>query len=251
MKKSIYLSILSTIIMIVLYTLTDLGYMGPNPVGQTANYNEPLIVPAGYAFAIWGLIYLGIIIFPLYQLFTNKDRNPLWKNVHAWFSLNVIGNGLWLVLASYDWLWLSVIVIIVMLISLYNINILIAKIKGTKERPHYWFEEFVFHIYFAWITLATALNISAALQFYDWNGFGVSENIWAIVILIVAAGIAALVFLKFKINAYAFVVIWAFMALIIRHSESNMVLTVLSGCIVILFFSLFFIERKTPSLVIS
>lgn len=236
--------------MMILYALTDLGFMGPNPVGQTANYNEPLIVPAGYAFAIWGLIYLGLIIFPLYQLFTKKERHPLWKKVHIWFSLNVIGNGLWLVLASYDWLWLSVFIIIGMLISLYNINILLAKIKGTGEALQYWFEEFVFHIYFAWITLATALNFSAALQFYEWNGFGVSENSWAIIILIIAAGISAMVFLKFKIKAYAFVVIWAFLALIVRHGNTSIVLSVLSGSVIILFLILFFVERKSPSLVI-
>ena len=121
------------------------------------------------------MIYTGLIVFPVYQLITSRDDNPAWVEMRGWYAANVIANGLWLGAASYDWQWVSVAIIIFILVSLFRINQLVRTIEASGSKITYWLERFVFSIYFAWVTLATVLNVSSALKFYNWDGFGVSE----------------------------------------------------------------------------
>lgn len=220
-RKSIILSLISVIIMFILYGLTEIGFFGPNPVGRTGNYNEPLIVPEPYAFAIWGLIYLGLICLPIFQWFNRQEGHQEWITFRTWFSINVILNGLWLAFASYDWLIITLLVIIAMLITLYKMRMSLKKIQAEQSPVNYWLESFVVHIYFAWITLATALNVSAALAYYKWSGFGLSEVSWSLIILPIAALIATAVFMRFRDRAYAGVIVWAFVALVVKHISVN------------------------------
>lgn len=245
MKKrySLLYATIAMIVMIIMYVLTATGFMGDNPVGQTATYEQPLVVPAGYAFSIWSVIYLGIIAFPIYQWIMRPDYELQWQKVQLLYGINVIGNGLWLVLASYNWLWLSVAVILVMLWSLLQITTLIHKIKEKGTPVSFWFEELVFRIYFAWITLATALNISAALNFYEWDGWGISKITWSIIVLTVAAVIAGYITWKRRDTFYGMVVIWAFAALVVRHFGEQPVLSYFSIGIVMTFVLLLFIRR--------
>lgn len=221
MRTNVLLSLLSMIVMFILYGLTTSGALGDNPVGTTGTDTNPLIVPAGYAFSIWGLIYLGLLIFPIFHWFkTPKRQINLWSQIHSWYALNVVLNGLWLVCASYDWLWLTVAIIIIMLISLVMINRHLIEIEIAEGVQNYWLEKFPFSIYFAWITLATALNISSALAFYGWDGAGLSEVNWTLAIMVVAAAIAGHIAYHKRDIAYAGVVIWAFLAIALKHSGS-------------------------------
>lgn len=243
-RTTIFYSFAAMVIMIVLYALTTLGYMGDNPVGQTSSYNEPMIVPASYAFSIWSIIYLGLIAFPFYQWFNRQEGHALWHDVRRWYGLNVIANGVWLVFASYDWLILTLLVILFMLYSLYRINDLLITLKTVTDDVNYWAERLVFSLYFAWITLASALNVSTVLSFYNWSGFGIDAVTWSIIILPVIALIAYLVFRKYRDIAYAAVVIWAFVALIVKHLEANPVLGYIAIAVIILFAALIFTQGK-------
>ena len=234
-RSSIYLSLAATVVMFILYTLSSLKMLGDSPVGQTAIDSQPLIVPAGYAFAIWGIIYLGLIVFPIYQVITKKGDSPLWHQVRIWFSLNVVANGLWLAFASYNWLWTTFFIIAFMLVSLYRINELLNQIKAEGGTVNFWAERLVFSIYFGWITLATVLNFSSALNFYDWDGFGISDVNWSIIILGVTTLIAGAVVAKYRDKAYAGVIVWAFLALISKHWDVIPVLAYISIGVVVLF----------------
>lgn len=250
-QNSRLLALGAMIIMLILYFLTYFGWMGDNPVGQTPTYENPLIVPAPYAFSIWSIIYTGLIAFPIYQLVKKKQDHDLWKSVRIWYALNVIGNGLWLVLASYNWLWMSLAIITFMLVSLYKINALLIRIKAEGGEVNFWGERLVFSLYFAWITLATALNVSAALSFYQWDGFGISDLTWAIIILPIIALIATAVVLKYKDIGYAAVVIWAFIALVVKHWEAYPILAYISIGVIIWFTGLMVLsgKKKAKSLV--
>jgi len=219
LTKHIWMSIISVVIMLVLYGTTATGMMGDNPVGRGGNYEAPLIVPSGYAFAIWSVIYLGIIAFPIYQWIRRKVGTKDWQQLHVLFSINVICNGLWLVAASYDWQWITVGIIIIMLITLYQMNAILVSRKQAGDEINYWLERFPLSIYFAWITLATALNFST----------------WTLIIITVAAAIAYLVFRKFREAAYTGVVVWAFVALFVRHQGEISSIAGLSFGVVIIF----------------
>ena len=234
-RNSRYLALGAMILMLVLYGLTSAGMMGPNPVGSTSNDTAPMIVPAPYAFAIWGPIYLGLIIFPIFQLFKQQDNHPNWIPVRKWYAANVVANGVWLAFASYDWQWLTVGVITFMLVSLFRINQLLREIDASGVERSYWLERLVFSLYFAWVTLATVLNVSSALHFYDWAGFDISEVTWTIVMVVIAALIAGFTSRQFRDSAYASVVVWAFVALARKHWETTPILAYLALAVVVVF----------------
>ena len=242
---------MAIIIMLVLYSLTATGQMGDTPVGQTSNYQSPLIVPAGYAFSIWSIIYIGIIAFPVYQWFNHQEGHSCWKQVHLWFAANAIANGVWLVFASYEWYWLSVLIIVFMLVSLYKINDLLREIAKSEDKINFWLEQAVFSIYFGWITLATALNIGAALRYYEWGGLGLSEQVWAMIILPIAGIIAGLVFWKYKDALYAGVVVWAFTALVVRHMNSELMIAYMSGGIALTFILLIVFKSRSSKMALN
>lgn len=242
-KSSIYLSICSMVILIVLYVLTASGWLGGIPVGEEGSYGAPLVIPESYAFTIWIPIYLFLIIFPFYQLFKKQEDHTASTQIRVWYSLNVIANGIWLVLASHEWLLGTVLVIIFMLISLIKINELLLNIKSNGTKINFWFEQIGFSLYFGWITLATVLNISAALKYYQWEGFGISDVSWSLIILPIAALIATFTFRKYRDVGYALVIIWAFIAIIIKHLDANFSIAFLSIAIVASFIGLIFTEK--------
>ncbi|WP_026231675.1 hypothetical protein [Neolewinella persica] len=234
-SSSRFLALVGMLVMLVLYVLNASGNLGPNPIGTTSTATNPLIVPAPYAFAIWAPIYTGLIIFPIFQLFKKRENHPAWIPLRQWFAANVVANGVWLAFASYDWQWLTVAVIVFMLISLFEINRLLRTIEAAKADRSYWLERLVFSLYFAWVTLATVLNVSSALHFYGWDGFGVSEVTWTIIMIVVAALIAGYTSLRYRDPAFAGVVVWAFIALTIKHWAGTPVLGMVAGAVAVVF----------------
>ncbi|TXF88317.1 hypothetical protein FUA23_15160 [Neolewinella aurantiaca] len=240
-RSSQYLALASMLVMLALYALNATGNFGPNPIGTTSTATSPLIVPAPYAFAIWGPIYIGLVVFAVFQLVKNRNDHPAWVSFRYWYAANVVANGLWLAAASYDWQWLSVGIIIFMLISLFRINQLLQVIESSGAKITYWLEHFVFSIYFAWVTLATVLNVASALKFYKWNGFGVPEVTWTIIMIVVAAFVTGYTSRRYRDAAYAGVVVWAFVALSIKHwGAQTQVLSYVGGAVAVLFVGLIF-----------
>lgn len=220
-RTSILLVLLSTAGMFTLIGLTFSGFFGPDPIGTTANATRPLIVPASYAFSIWTPIYVGLLVFPIYQLLQQRDNHTAWLPLRYWLSANVLANGAWLVAASWNWQWVTVGIISFMLFSLFRINRLLLQIDAKGAAYNFWVERLVFSLYFAWVTLATVLNVASALDFYRWSGWGLSDTAWTLVLGSVAAAITAFTALRFRDAAYPLVVVWAFFALGVRHLGSN------------------------------
>ena len=136
-KNTHLISFISLTLLLILYIMTLNGFFGPHPIGTTSTSTRPLIVPKGFAFSIWALIYTGLITFPIYQ-FIKKKEAPQWRPLRVWYSINVILNGLWLVCASYDWLWITVIIILMMLFSLIKIDHQIRTMKNEGIKINYW-----------------------------------------------------------------------------------------------------------------
>ena len=226
-KNTYLISFVGLILLLILYIMTLNGFFGPHPIGTTSTSTRPLIVPKGFAFSIWGMIYTGLIVFPIYQ-FIKKKEHPQWRSLRVWYSLNVVLNGLWLVCASYDWIWITVIIILMMLFSLIKIDHQIRTMKNEGVEINYWIESFVFSIYYGWVTLATVLNIAVALKFYDWDGWGIPELYWSLIILSITVLIITKLFRSYHDSAFMTVGVWAFFALALRHWEGLPILAYFS-----------------------
>lgn len=209
------------VVMIVVNYLANALPINNIPTGAVSDLYPNLFAPAGITFSIWGLIYLLLSLFVLYQfgVFSKinlKNKNLLNK-IGIYFIISSIANALWIFSWHYGVLWLSLIFMALILLCLIKINLLLRKRK--YDFKEFFFLKLPFSIYFGWITVATIANITAFLVSISWSGFGISEVIWTIIILIVGTIIGILTSLKNKDVAYILVFIWAYLGIIIKHAS--------------------------------
>ena len=188
--------------------------------GAISDKYPNLFVPAGITFAVWGVIYLMLALFILYQtgIFTRKSGAHLEvvAKLKWWFIVSCVGNAVWIFMWHYDLIHLSLVAMLVILASLIAIQTKYSASSADKKET--WFFYVPFGIYFGWITVATIANVTAVLVHNHWNGFGLSDSVWTIILLLIAAVITLIRTLWQKDIAYALVIIWAFAGVLIKHT---------------------------------
>lgn len=189
--------------------------------GEVSDKYANLFAPAGITFSIWGMIYILLGLYILYQFgafkkIKYKKEKELIRRININFIITSIANILWIFAWHYDYIGLSVIIMITLLIFLIRIANILRKQKfNTKE---YILVKLPFSIYFGWITIATIANITTYLVSINWDGFGIPDNIWMIIILLIGTTIGIIRTMKDKNIAYALVFIWAYTGIIIKHT---------------------------------
>ncbi|MEF8847968.1 MAG: hypothetical protein V5A68_02410 [Candidatus Thermoplasmatota archaeon] len=211
----------AAILTIIINGLANTLPIGGNYTGEISDNIPNLFTPAGITFAIWGLIYVLIILFVVYlakDLFKKEKKTKSFlEKISYFFILASLANISWIFLWHYEQIILSIIPMCVLFLSLLAIylrlNIGIDKVS-IKEKI---FLHIPISVYLGWITVATIANVTAVLVRIGWNGFGISEEIWAILVIAVATFITILVLLKRKDYAYSAVIIWALIGIYIKR----------------------------------
>lgn len=205
------------ITMIVVNALANILPINGRNTGEISDSYPNLFAPAGYTFSIWGLIYLLLVAYTLYQLQSknNHGKASLLNEIGIYFSISSIANVFWILAWHYDFIGLSLILMIVILISLILINRILKEEKLTSRENL--FIRLPFSVYFGWITVATIANITTWLISINWNGFGISEIAWTIILLLVGIIIGILTLLANKDIPYGLVIIWAYMGIMVKH----------------------------------
>lgn len=214
------LTVVSFIFMIILNTLANTLPINGVTTGQVSNNYENLFAPAGITFAIWGLIYLLLAGYTIYQLITIRNnkmgtKTELLKKVGVYFSISSIANGMWILAWHYDRIGLSMILMVIILLCLITIVKEISQYKLTLKEK--FFIKLPYSVYFGWITIATIANATTLLVSLGWDGFGISEQIWTVIIILVGLVIATITMLNYKDIAYGLVIIWAYVGILIKH----------------------------------
>ncbi|GAA2536465.1 lantibiotic ABC transporter permease [Mycolicibacterium diernhoferi] len=192
--------------------------------GDVSDAYPNLFAPAGYAFSIWGVIYLLLLLHVLYQfgLFrtdTAGADTALLDKVGRFFAVSSLANAGWILAWHFDLIALSVLLMLVILASLAVIvQTIRAADLNTREK---WLVAVPFSVYFGWITVATVANITVFLVSLGWDGFGLAESTWAVIILLVAAGIGTVAMLHNNDLAYGAVLLWAFTAILVKHRSAD------------------------------
>ena len=194
-----------------------------------------MITPAGYVFAIWGIIYALLFVFVIYQALPGQKEKLFQKQIGALFILSSMLNCVWLFLWQYDFITISVVVMFGLLASLVAIylrlNIGISNVSRTERLCVH----LPFSVYIGWITVATFANIAAAAVYVKSSDFGLSNGTWAIVALVVVLVIALIVIFARRDIAYSLVIVWALAGIAVKQSTNqNIVTTAEAGIIVIL-----------------
>jgi len=179
-----------------------------------------LFTPAGYVFSIWGLIYLALIGFTVFQALPAQSGNKRIDRIGGWFALANVLNTLWLFAWHWEVLWVSVLLMLGLLASLLVIyNRLEIGLHERLSPQEQTLVDFPFSLYLGWISVATIANVSAALYASGWNGFGLADETWAIIMIGVTAILGLLMIRRRNAFAYPVVLIWALIGIRVRLDQ--------------------------------
>lgn len=176
-------------------------------------FTEPLIVPAGYTFAIWGVIILFCFIHATYHLFEKKTYS---KVFYSTLSTAYLMFPLWLLAAERDMLPATVIIFIVMLLCLRRAFREVLEKADLKNRWNSIFLQGGIGIYLGWATIAVPINFAAMAMFYGLDNYSLYGQIFQGVIILLATANAVYALKIFNNNRILFGTFWwAFVGLLI------------------------------------
>jgi len=202
--------------------------LGGKNTAMVSNTYFTLVTPAGYVFSIWGVIYILLGVFVVYQAQEKNKGKEFQKRIGWLFVMSSLANIFWIFLWQYEYLPLSVVLIFLLLASLVAIYLRLAIGKkssvGIQERIAV---HLPFSVYLGWITVATIADVAAALVSIHWNGFGVGPETWASAAILIALLITTLVIITRKDIAYSLVIIWALVGIAESH-VGNMTIVLLA-----------------------
>ena len=208
--------------------------LGGKLTSQISDANATLITPAGYVFSIWGVIYILLGIFVVFQALpsqTGKDRQA---SIGWLFVLSSLLNIAWLFLWQFEYLSLSVVLMFLLLATLIAIYLRLNIGKSKVSLREKLAVHVPFSVYLGWITIASIANVAVTLVSVKWDGFGISQETWATLIIIIALLITLLVIATRKDVAYGLVIIWALVGIAVKQSgNQNIVMIAESGAIIV------------------
>ncbi|MGJ8665127.1 MAG: tryptophan-rich sensory protein [Patiriisocius sp.] len=225
MKKTLQIAnIIAFVITIYFNYASAAGVFNDTTQAMMSAKYDTLFTPAGYAFSIWGLIYMLLLGFVIYQsrsLFVKVRDDKFVERVGWWFVLSCIANSAWCYLFVNDAILASTFVIFFMLICL--IQIVLRNNMELWDAPisviaFLWWP---FVIYSGWLTVACIANVTLYLTKIGWDGFGISAEMWTLFLIGVATSINLIITWKRNMREFALVGAWAFVAIAVANTGSQ------------------------------
>ena len=204
-----YINLIFFAVMVVMNYLANALPINNKTTGALSDALPNLFVPAGLTFSIWGIIYLLLAAFCVIQF--KSTNNEVIEKIGWLFVVSCLLNALWIVAWHYQKLSLSLLIMAGMLISLIYINLIIRELPFGIIKA-------AFGVYLGWICIAAIANVTALLVRYDWNGFGISEQAWTIIMISIGTLIVSITLLRMQNPFIGVAVIWAFLGIYIKRS---------------------------------
>ena len=242
-------TILVTLLTITVNVLANALPLNGLDTGEISDRFDIYFVPAGYVFSIWGLIYLGLLAFTIYQALPSQKDNALLQKIYPAYWIGSLANIVWLFLWHYEVFSLTLAAMLTILASLLYIYVQISKADSNLDRNQKWLVKLPFSIYLGWISVATIANVTQVLFFFNWGGWGIAPEVWAVIMLAVATLLGLLMLWREYDIAYTLVLVWAFIGIANSQAETALVANtawlVSSLLVIALIFAFFFKRRST------
>ncbi len=193
-----------------------------------------LFVPAGYVFAIWGVIYLLLLAFTVYQTSSKRKGAQFLGKIGYLFGISCASNVIWIFLWHYELLFLSLIAMFVLLGSLIMIYLRLDIGRGNPPREERLYVHLPFSVYLGWITVAPIANVVATLVSINWDGFGLGEVTWTMALIAVAVILTLLNIQTRGDIGYTLVIVWALGGIIVKQMAIQGIITTAGLGIIVL-----------------
>jgi hypothetical protein len=240
---SVFLSILATIVINALANALPIN--GQN-TGEISDRFKVYFVPEGYVFSIWGVIYLGLIAYAVFQALPSQRENPRLRATGWWVVLGGLANIVWIFLWHYEQFPLTIFGMLLLLATLLITYLRLGIGKTPVQGVEKWAVRLPFSIYLGWITVATVANATSLLDYLKWDGFGIADETWMVIVLAVVLLIAVLMNFTRRDAAYAAVLLWALAGIGIKHADVSAVAIptwITFGLVALTFVSALFVRK--------
>ncbi|HEU4508104.1 MAG TPA: hypothetical protein VFR78_07705 [Pyrinomonadaceae bacterium] len=199
------------------------GYAtGGNANFDSRSADESPVVPAGYAFIIWGFIYPSCLAYAVFQARRRERSNALLRRIGFYTAAAFLAATLWVVAAQNRVYWLTVVFIILIFTPLVAALISVARHATPLTQHERWFVKLPVGIYAGWATAAVFANSASVLKSYGFGNFGLTETTWAASLVIVAGATSVLLVLASRANAwYAGTLVWAFAGIAVANAGNQ------------------------------
>lgn len=214
------LAVAATIAMNFLANIIPLN--GQN-TGEISDRFKVFFVPAGYVFSIWGLIYVGLAAYAVFQALPAQKSEPSLRRIGWPFLVASAANIIWLFFWHYNLFALTEVAMLTLLASLIIIYLRLE--IGIKEvgAGMRWAVHIPFSVYLGWISVATIANTTDLLYYWNWGGWGISPQVWAVIMLAVAALLGLIMALRRRDVAFLAVLVWAFAGIAVKQAPFPLV----------------------------
>lgn len=209
--KKAWINALFLAITLAVNTLGALGLINGLSQKQVSDMYPTLITPSPSTFGIWSIIYSLLLISVVVMIIKKRDSyyQKAVDRITLLFRISCVLNILWIIAFSYVQIALSSLLIFAFVVTLSFIDRRLATIQEGKR----WLLPLTFGLYMGWLFIATVVNIAATLVKLRWNGFGLSDEVWAIVVLIVAVFLVIAVLLINRNAVFPLPVAWAYLGI--------------------------------------
>lgn len=212
--------IIGVVATIVVNGLANALPINGQQTGEVSDQFPIYFVPAGYVFSIWGVIYLGLLAYMIYQALPTQRENGRLRSIGGLFAVASLANIAWIFLWHYERFPLTLVVMLILLGSLLGIYLRLGAGRTRATTAFTWAVRVPFSIYLGWITVATIANASQLLYVLNWNGWGIAPITWTVIMLVAAVIVAALMAVTRRDPAYLAVLVWAFIGIALKHSAT-------------------------------
>ncbi len=202
-----------------------------------------LFVPAGITFSIWGVIYLLLLLFIIYQfvaaLRKSTGERGIFEKIGILFFISCIFNIAWILAWHYEFVWLSLIIMVLLLLTLITIYIRLQTGRPGIKNYEKVFVNIPFSTYLGWITIATIANVTAYLVNINWGGFGISGQLWTVIVIAVGVIITLLTLFSRNDIFYSLVVVWALVGILLKRmadasvSDNLIIIASIAGIVIV------------------
>ncbi len=198
---------------------SNTGAINGNTVADVSDRYSNLFTPAGYAFAIWGIIFLGLLVLVVNQLrmaFGGASHSETILQIGPWFTIANVGNGLWLWFWLHDQVGISVLIMLLVLFSLVQVIVRLNMERWDAPLAVIATVWWPICIYSGWIAVAAIANIAAWLTSMQWSAV-FTEVHWTVIMISVAAILNLVMIRTRNMREFASVGVWALVAIAVRH----------------------------------
>lgn len=221
-------NLVAIVVLIGMNILANALPLNNQNTGQISDRFESLFTPAGYVFSIWGVIYLGLIAFAIFQMLPSQRENPRLRKLGTIFAWSCLANIVWLFFWHYNQFLLTEVAMLALLVLLAATYILLKIGRANVSRAEVWLVQVPMSIYLGWISVATIANTAILLLERNWNGWGVSPPVWTVIVMLVGFLLGVLMVLIRHDAPFVLVLVWAYVGIGVPSGADQALVTALA-----------------------